>query len=177
MTGYSLRKLYKDNVRRILMENEENKASKVDHSKNEPWFSFQNEIRDLFGRFKDEWPDLAPLNKNGFVPHIDVIARDNSIYVIAEVPGMNEKDIHLSFEKNTLTIEGEKKTPMEDSDNEYTKSEISYGHFYREIALEEDIDENNTEAIYKDGIIIVRLVKMAEKQKNKKIEIRTLKLP
>lgn len=137
--------------------------------------SLLEEIRDLFSRFTDEWPDLAPLNKNGFVPHIDVLDKAGSYIVMAEIPGMNEKEIIVSLEKNTLTIEGNKKSESADKEENYLKSEISYGRFYRTIELKDDVNEDDVEATYKDGVLRISLKKTERLQKNKRVAINVRK--
>lgn len=137
--------------------------------------SLLEEIRDLFSRFTDEWPDLAPLNKNGFVPHIDVLDKAGSYIVMAEIPGMNEKDIIVSLNKNTLTIEGDKKSESADKEEDYFKSEISYGRFYRTIELKEDVDEDDVEASYRNGVLRISLKKTERSRTNKRVAINVRK--
>ena len=137
--------------------------------------SLLEEIRDLFSRFTDEWPDLAPLNKNGYVPHIDVLDKAGSYVVIAEIPGMNEKEIIVSLDKNTLTIEGEKKSESADKEESYFKSEISYGRFYRTIELKDDVDENDVEATYRNGVLKILLKKTEKIRTNKRVAINVRK--
>lgn len=137
-------------------------------------FTLQDEIRELFSKFKDEWPDLAPLNQNGFVPHIDVIDQGNHFIVIADIPGMEGNDINLSLDKDILTIEGEKKCSYQEK-TELRKSEISYGHFLRDISFDEKVDEDNVEASYRDGVLRVIIQKRLSAGKNKKIHVQTKK--
>jgi HSP20 family protein len=141
--------------------------------RNDFWPSFQNEFRDLLGRF-DEMSELLPLSEGQFVPRVDVKDNGDSYLVIAEIPGMTEKDINLSLDKNVLILEGEKKSEHEEKRQGFYRSEISYGNFYREIPLTDQIDEAKVEASYKDGVLNVTLGKMEGKtRKSKKIEIHT----
>lgn len=121
--------------------------------------NFQEEILELFSRFTDEWPDLAPLNTNGFVPHMDVIERHDHYLVKADIPGADEKNIIVTLEKNILTIEGEKKNDVETEKENYLKSEISYGRFIRTFQFEHNVDSENSEATYKDGVLKIILRK------------------
>lgn len=135
--------------------------------------SIQEDIRELFSRFTDEWPDLAPLNQNGFVPHIDVRDEGAHFLVVAEMPGLDIEDIHLSIDKDILTIEGEKKCDYKNAEEGFLKSEISYGHFLREIPFEVKVDEDSVEASYRDGVLRVIILKRQSSGKNKKIPIKT----
>lgn len=133
------------------------------------------EIRDLFSRFSDEWPDLAPLNKNGYVPHIDVLDKAGSYVVLAEIPGMNEKEIIVTLDKNTLIIEGDKKSESAYKEENYVKSEIAYGRFYRTIDLKEDVDKDDIEATYRNGVLRISLKKNEQSRTNKRVAINVVK--
>jgi HSP20 family protein len=133
------------------------------------------EIRDLFSRFSDEWPDLAPLNKNGYVPHIDVLDKAGSYVVLAEIPGMNEKEIIVTLDKNTLIIEGDKKSESADKEENYFKSEIAYGRFYRTIDLKEDVDKDDVKATYRNGVLRISLKKNEQSRTNKRVAINVVK--
>ena len=132
--------------------------------------SLPEEIREIFSRFADEWPDLAPLNKNGYVPHVDILEKVESYVIKAEIPGMRGDDIIVTLEKNVLVIEGEKKSESVDKDN-YIKSEISYGPFYRTFELKEMVNEDLSEGYYNNGVLRIVLKKSKLNKKNKRIVI------
>lgn len=144
-----------------------------------PWFSFQNEMRNLLDRFNEDWELSSsnfPMPTGQFVPKIDVKDRGDSFLVTAEVPGMSEKDINISLDQNVLTLEGEKKSESEEKEKGYYRSEISYGNFYRAIPFNEEIDEAKVQASYRDGMLKITLGKKEGRQtKRKKIEINTQK--
>ena len=126
----------------------------------DPWFSFQDEVRDLMNRF-DDFGDVATTTMlpTAFVPKIDVRDKGDSYLVMAEIPGMTQNDINVSLDQNVLTLEGEKKLESEDKGKGYWKSEIAYGNFYRSIPLSDEVDEAKVEASYKDGVLKITLGK------------------
>lgn len=144
-----------------------------------PWYSFQNEMRNLLDRFNDDWeltPSNFPATMGQFAPNVDVTDRGDSYLVTAEVPGMSEKDINISLDQNVLTLEGEKKLESEEKQKGYYRSEISYGNFYRTIPFNEEIDESKVQASYRDGMLKITLGKKEGRHsKRKKIEINTQK--
>lgn len=138
---------------------------------NDNFFPFQDEIKDLFSRLSDEWPDLAPLNQEGYVPHVDLKEEGDFLVLMAEIPGMKEEDIQITLERDVLVIEGEKKSQYEDAEGDYLKSEISYGRFSRSIPLSVPIDESKVKASYQDGVLKIRMPKKSEREAHKKIKI------
>ena len=86
--------------------------------------------------------------------------------------GMKEEDINLSLEDNCLIIQGEKKSERKSEEKNQFRSEFSYGSFYRTIPFRTDVDDNNIEASYRDGILKVDLVKKADgTERTKRIAI------
>ena len=74
---------------------------------------------------------------------------------------MDEKDVHVELVNGVLAIANEKKTETQDKDRRF--SERSYGRFERRIALE-DVNEGMISAAFKNGLLTVRLPKVAQAQ-------------
>ena len=118
--------------------------------------------------------DLGNSNMGNIEPKIDITDNKTSVMVVAEMPGINEKDIDLKIsEDGYLTISGEKQNITENSyRNNYFK-EISYGMFKRTIPLPWDLDYTASEAEYENGVLTLYIPKsQTEKQKFKKINIK-----
>jgi len=106
-------------------------------------------------------------------PKIQVEEDKDVVYVMAEIPGMDEKNIDLKVSSDGyLSISGEKKSQsLQDSKDNYF-SEISYGAFKRTIQLPWDLDYEATTAKYNNGVLRVSIPKsQVEKQKFKKISV------
>ncbi len=87
---------------------------------------------------------------------------------------MDEKDVNVVLKSGGLTIKGEKKSGSEEKkQNGYIYSERTYGSFYRQIPLPEEIDPDSVEAKSKNGVLTITLPK-TEKAKagRKKIDIK-----
>jgi HSP20 family protein len=91
-------------------------------------------------------------------PKIEVNETDAEMKVLAELPGLDEKDIDLSISDGALIIRGEKKAEVEDKSRQF--SERFYGRFERRIPLGVD-EEDKVEASFKNGVLTVTLPKIA----------------
>ncbi len=138
---------------------------------------FYKRMNDLFEDFFGEWdinlPTTESLQSSGFMPQIDVKEDDKKVYVEAELPGLNEKEINVELKDNVLTISGEKKEEKEEKDKKYHRVERSYGYFQRSINLGSKVDEKNVKASFKNGVLAIELPKDVEKiTKSVKIDIK-----
>jgi HSP20 family protein len=106
-------------------------------------------------------------------PRLDVSETDNGLEIVADLPGMDKKDINVSLEENLLTIKGEKKEEKESKDKHYHTIERRSGSFYRAIRLPVEVEKDKIEAAFKDGVLTLRLPKTKEsKKKVAQIEIK-----
>jgi HSP20 family protein len=109
----------------------------------------------------------------GWSPRLDVSETDNNLEIVADLPGMDKKDINVSLEENLLTIKGEKKEERERKDKHYHTIERRSGSFYRAIRLPIEVEKDKVEAAFKDGVLTLRLPKSKEaKKKVAQIEIK-----
>jgi HSP20 family protein len=135
---------------------------------------FRDDLWDVFDRFAKDFDMPAMASMDHVIPKIEVKDLGKTYQVCAEVPGMDEKDINVTLKENNLIIEGERKSETKEEDKKTGRfhSEMSYGRFYRSIPLSEDIDPENVNASYKNGILTVELAKHPEKtKKERRIQI------
>jgi HSP20 family protein len=134
-----------------------------------PFSLFRQEMNTLFDNFFRGF-DLEPFSGRlgAFSPHIDVKESDKDIAIIAELPGMDDKDIHVSLTRDSLTIKGEKKEEKEEKGKDYYRMERSFGSFTRTIPLPVEIDTDKVKADFKKGVLTVTLPKTATAIKEKK---------
>jgi HSP20 family protein len=117
-----------------------------------------------------EWPHFGERAYDLRMPRVDVIDQDPDILVRAELPGVEKADLNVNLTGQTLTIEGETHHEEKEGKGEYYRSEITRGKFSRTIRLPEEVDETQTKAEFKDGMLEVHLPK-AHKVERRKIEI------
>jgi HSP20 family protein len=106
-------------------------------------------------------------------PRLDVSETENGLEIVADLPGMEKKDIQVSLEDNLLTIQGERKEEKESKEKQYHTIERSSGSFYRALRLPVEVEKDKVEAAFKDGVLTLRLPKSKEaKKKVAQIEIK-----
>lgn len=91
----------------------------------------------------------------------EVEETDKEIVVRVEVPGMDKEDCRITIEGNLLCLSGEKHFERETSDSTYHVMERAYGSFERTIPLPRNVDTERAEASYKNGVLCIRLPKVA----------------
>jgi HSP20 family protein len=133
---------------------------------------FRREFDDLVARFFGEGFGLTDQGWAGtFRPAIDVSETDDEIVIKAEVPGTEQKDLQVELTGDVLTIKGEKREEREKKDESHHRIERSFGSFTRSFALPCEVKEEAVEAVYKDGILTLKLPK-CETAKKKSIKIK-----
>jgi HSP20 family protein len=128
-----------------------------------------------FGRgFLDVKPFWSGQVTLGATPAVDVVETDDGYKVTAELPGIDPKNIELAFSSGTLTIKGHKEEAQEEKKKDYFLSERRYGSFERSIRVADNVDQDQIQASFQNGVLSVMLPKRAEAKKmEKKIEIKT----
>jgi len=117
--------------------------------------------------------DLQEDMEIGWIPRLDVSETENAMEVVADLPGMEKKDIHVSLDGDLLTIKGEKKEEKEIKDKQYHTIERRSGSFYRSVRLPAEVENDKVEAAFKDGVLTLKLPKSkAAKEKVAQIEIK-----
>jgi HSP20 family protein len=141
-----------------------------------PVLAIQDEMNRMFDRFFTDPFDLALSDRDlmtDFNPKVDVSETEKEVRVVAELPGMDEKDIQLSLEHEALVISGEKKSESEEKGKNFHRVERSFGSFSRVIALPSEVEADKVEAEFKKGVLTVTLPKPASAIKqSKKIQIK-----
>jgi len=99
------------------------------------------------------------------IPSIDVTEDKKEINVRAEIPGMSQKDIELTWHDGVLSIRGEKKEETEEKGKNRYFRECSYGSFSRSIEIGKNVNWEEAAAKYKNGVLTVSLPKTVVSQK------------
>ena len=115
------------------------------------------------------WSHL-PAPFEGRTPHVDVVERDNEIFVKAELPGVDKDDMELTMTENSVTIKGSTKAEEKEEKGNYHRCEISQGSFSRTLRLPDDVDTDKAKAKFKNGVLKLTIPKV-KKSKNKKINV------
>src|SRR6058998_2361365 len=129
-----------------------------------------NRMNRLFREsYSPEGPEEA-LTTTSFAPPVDIYEDEHNITLEIEVPGIDEKDIDVRVENNTLTVHGERKIEKEEKEENYRRVERQYGSFTRTFNLPQTVDNENVSATYDKGVLKISLPKKAE-AKPKQIKV------
>src|SRR2546429_4370266 len=129
-----------------------------------------NRMNRLFRElFSSEAPEEA-LTTTSFAPPVDIYEDEHNITLKIEVPGIDENDIDVRIENNTLTVQGERKIEKEEKEENFRRLDRHYGSFTRSFTLPSSVDSGHVSAHYDNGGLRSKLAKKAE-AKPKQIKV------
>lgn len=120
---------------------------------------------------------FEPLTESiGWLPSMEIVEKDDSLLVTAELPGVKKDDVDITLEDGVLTIRGEKKEEKKEEKDEkegkYHMWERKYGSFQRSFTLPHEVEVDKIDAKFDNGILTVTLPKTAKaKVQGRKIPI------
>jgi len=141
----------------------------------DPFSALQQELNRAFD---DVWRGMGvpgtQLAETIGTPSVDVSEDQKNVTVKAELPGLTEEDVEVTFAEGVLRIAGEKKQETEDRDEnrQVYVSERAYGRFERQLPVGREVDEDNIDASFKNGVLTVTLPKKAQAESARKISVK-----
>ena len=130
----------------------------------------QTQMNRLFDNFVGQ-PTSSGVAERVWAPAADMYETKNEVVITAELPGLSEKDIHLSITGDLLTIQGERQWSGDVQDAGHYRRERWFGKFERTFSLPMPVESGQIKATYRDGVLTVKLPKVEEiKPKEIKIE-------
>jgi len=126
----------------------------------DPWYS------GLYHR-----PERHSESGASWSPRIDVVEKGKEIELRAELPGIEKKNIELTYNEDVLTIRGEKEYDEKSEKDSYFLSERAYGKFERSFRFGVPVDDENIKASYENGVLTV-VVPKSPKAEPEKISIK-----
>jgi len=131
--------------------------------------TFQDQVNrfyeESFTRDRSAHADLAT-----WAPPVDIYETENELVVTADLPGLQDKDIDVRVENNTLTIRGERKLDKDVNQDSYLRVERVYGSFMRSFSLPNTVSSESVRADYGNGVLTLHMAKR-EESKAKQIKI------
>lgn len=104
-------------------------------------------------------------------PNIDVYESIDEIIILADLAGLNKEELHIELDHRKIKIAGVRKAIADLKNARYRLAEIPRGYFERGIVLPETMDAESAIASYADGVLMIRVNKLAAK-KTRRIEIK-----
>lgn len=130
-----------------------------------PFWALHREMNRIFDEFSRSF-DLPMLSQGWSTgwPNVEVSETENEVKVVAELPGLEEKDIEVTLHNGTLTLKGEKKSETQGT----AYSERWHGRFERSLQLGPDVDPEKVNAGFKNGVLRITVPKRPEAQRQVK---------
>ena len=100
-------------------------------------------------------------------PKVNVYEYDDKVGIVAEIPGLDKKQLNVEVEEGVLTISGDKHSVHEDDGAKVLRRELKASSFRRSFELGELLDGDNISANFEDGVLSVSIPKV-EPEKSKK---------
>ncbi len=137
------------------------------------------EKSDLTPAIPDWWSQFyTPVRQFGervaefFSPSSEAASTPDDYEISVELPGVSDDDISVEVHDGRLTIAGEKRSSQEKKGKNFYFSERTYGSFHRAFRLPEDADCEKVLASHKDGVLTVKVARLATSApKPKKVEV------
>jgi HSP20 family protein len=141
--------------------------------------SFPGSLFDDFRRLEQEmderfvrssWPASIRSVAQGAYPPINVGAAPDRVNVYLFAAGLDPKSLDISLQRNLLTVSGERKVTVHEQAN-YYRQERFMGDFRRVITLPDDVDPDQVEAHYRDGVLQIT-VQRREAARPRQIQVK-----
>lgn len=124
-------------------------------------------FEDAFTRLFNE-----PQTNRPWSPAVDIYETENELVLKADLPDVDQKDIDVRVENQTLTIAGQRKFEKEEKRKGFHRIERSYGNFVRSFAVPNAFNTDQIAAQYKNGVLTVTLPKKeTAKPRQVKVEV------
>jgi len=132
--------------------------------------------KDIWHLFDELWEFVSAerprvLVSRTFKPPINFYETENEFVVQIALPGTSKDDIHVEFKEGILSISGVRRDYCQDEPRQYHVLEIMFGPFERRIYIGEDVDLENLETSYRDGLLEIRVPKKVKRKIEIEIEV------
>src|ERR1700738_745548 len=124
--------------------------------------TMQDRINRMNRLFRESYSPEGPeedLTTTSFAPPVDIYEDEHNITLKLDVPGIDEKDIDVRIDNNTLSVHGERKIEKEEKEENFRRVERQYGSFTRSVTLPTTVDAEKISANYNQGILKIGLAK------------------
>lgn len=102
-----------------------------------------------------------------WAPAMDICETENELLVKVSVPGLKSEDIQLEVEDDVLTIQGESRQESESQEKNFHRKEIVCGKFFRRVQLPVNVQGEQAEARFENGILNITLQKAQQARRHK----------
>jgi HSP20 family protein len=135
---------------------------------------FPSVFDDFFKPWNEWFDNGGSLTRTATVPSVNVVENEQNYNVSVAAPGLKKEDFKIDLKGNMLTISSEKEEQKEEKEGKYNRKEYNYSSFSRSFTLPEDVNKDQIQAKYEDGVLNLTLPKKEEVKKkveNKQVTI------
>lgn len=133
--------------------------------------TMHRELDRLFNRFLGTEREGEERHVGLWMPSIESYTKEGKLFIKAELPGVDPKDLDVTITDRELVIKGERKAEKDEKEKDYTYREITYGAFERRFLIPEGVKTEDLKASFANGVLEVA-VPVPELPKAKKIEVK-----
>jgi HSP20 family protein len=126
----------------------------------QPWVLIDSLQRQLDQAFSPENGDSAAVADISWIPQVDIYEESDRFIILADVPGVEPKDIRITTDKGLLTLRGEKRAREAQDGKARQRLERRTGAFMRSFTLPEGTDVDRITARHTDGVLEVVIPKL-----------------
>ena len=137
--------------------------------RNDPFSVFERLTSELNNLASRQWPALGDGDDSQVVtgrwtPAVDIREEPDQFVLIADIPGVDPKDIEITMENSVLTIKGERQQEAREGQQGYQRIERTHGTFYRRFSLPDSADEARISAKGEHGVLMITIPKREKAQ-------------
>jgi HSP20 family protein len=108
-------------------------------------------------------------SSRGWIPSVDVCKTQDTVYIVAEMPGVDANSLYLAVKDHLLYLSGNRLPPWNKGEMHFYQMETTYGQFERVIRIPSIADTDQINASYENGLLLVKMP--CQQQKKIKIDI------
>lgn len=106
-----------------------------------------------------------------WTPQVEMFEREGQLHIRADLPGMNKDDVQIEVEEDAVILRGERREERREEREGMYRTEVSYGSFYREIPLPNNVEAEEATANFRDGVLEITMPMRKGEGRGRRLEI------
>ena len=107
-----------------------------------------------------------------WTPQVEVQERDGQLVIRADLPGVNKDNVQIELRDDSVVLRGERQEEHKEEREGFFSTERTYGSFYREIPLPQNVDTSKAEATFRDGVLEITMPAAQSETQRRQLEIK-----
>jgi len=107
-----------------------------------------------------------------WTPQVEVLQRGDQLVIRADLPGINKDNVKVELRDDSVILRGERQEQHKEEREGFFRTERSYGSFYREIPLPQDVDTSKATATFRDGVLEISMPSSQGRVRGRQLEIK-----